>query len=310
MVRTSSTRRTLRGTSPLAWMRGGWPMRWARRLPTWRPPPLRARQGLSGSPVRSASAAAISAAGSKPRCAERSGAVGTGTIVPLSRSAGASHWMRSAISSATGSRRRNFSAVTRSRATPSCGAEDQARSMPGGPPPCSGSAAGEAARAAGAEHRLRTAGAPAGGAERRDQAGGDGVQELHGPILRAGGARVARRMSGCLSRLRRREPRCRRPGSPRRAARRLRAGSSRGRWRRRRSGSRRRRSPGPRSARPRRARPRRRSAPAPSTSAPSSGLAARTPSATSGAPGSTSTAPCSASRLPWRSSSRLPMSFQ
>ena len=42
-----------------------------------------------------------------------SGAGGTGTIAPLSRCAGASHWIRSAISSATGSRRRNFSAATR-----------------------------------------------------------------------------------------------------------------------------------------------------------------------------------------------------
>ncbi len=141
VVRTSSTRRTLRGTLARAWMRGGWPMRWARRLPTWRPPPRRARQVLNGSSVLSARAFAISAAGSKPRRAERRGAVGTGTIVPLSIAPGASHWMRSAMRSAIGSRRRNLRAATSSLATPSCGAADQARSSPAAPTPTKGSAA-------------------------------------------------------------------------------------------------------------------------------------------------------------------------
>ena len=78
--------------------------------------PGRAR---SGDPSRSASAAASSPAGSKPRRRSRAGAAGTGTIAPLSMWAGASHWIRSAIRSATGSSRRNFSAATSSRATPS-----------------------------------------------------------------------------------------------------------------------------------------------------------------------------------------------
>ena len=34
VVRTSSTRRTLRGAVPVAWIRGGWPIRSARRRPT------------------------------------------------------------------------------------------------------------------------------------------------------------------------------------------------------------------------------------------------------------------------------------
>ena len=141
VVRTSSIRRTLRGTWPRAWIRGGWPMRWARRLPTWRPPPRRVRQASRGSSARRARAPAISAAGSKPRIAERRGAVGTGTRAPLSRVAGASHWMRSAIRSATGSRRRNFRAATSSRATSSCGDADQALSSPAAPTPTKGSVA-------------------------------------------------------------------------------------------------------------------------------------------------------------------------
>ena len=48
VVSTSSTRRTLRGAVPVAWMRGGWPSRSARRRPTCRRPPRRARQGSSG----------------------------------------------------------------------------------------------------------------------------------------------------------------------------------------------------------------------------------------------------------------------
>lgn len=52
-----------------------------------------------------------------------------------------SQWIRSAITSATGSRRRNFSAVTSARATPSCEAEDQTRSIPCGPPVAIGLAA-------------------------------------------------------------------------------------------------------------------------------------------------------------------------
>lgn len=239
VVRTSSIRRALRGTSPLVWIRGGWPMRWARRLPTWRPPPRRARQVLSGSPACWARAPAISAAGSNPRKAERNGAVGTGTIVPLSRVAGASQWMRSAISSATGSRRRNLRAATKSRATPSCEAEDQVRSSPGGPEPIRGSAA--ASRRA---QRLQIA---ASGRQLRPQAAQSGGTR---PVARAW-RKLTRRSSAGTARAWRaegqafvnsslRDPRCRRPGSPLEATPPLRAGSSRGHGRHRRPGNRRR----------------------------------------------------------------------
>ncbi len=50
---------------------------------------------------------------------ERRLAVGTGTIVAAQQPAGASQRIRSAISPATGSKRRNLSAATRSRATSS-----------------------------------------------------------------------------------------------------------------------------------------------------------------------------------------------
>jgi hypothetical protein len=222
VVRTSSIRRTLRGTLPRAWIWGGWPMRWARRLPTWRPPPRRARQVLSDRPVLSASAAAISAAGSKPRRAERRGAVGTGTIVPLSRVPVASHWMRSAISSATDNRRRNLRAATRSRATASWGADDQARSSPGAPAPTRGSAAArrraQRLQMTACARQLRPQAAQSGGAR--------AVARTWRTVTRrslAGGARVWRAKGEMSVRSLLRDPRCRRPRSPPPAARRLQA---------------------------------------------------------------------------------------
>ena len=222
VVRTSSINRTLRGTSPLVRIRGGWPMRWARRLPTWRPPPRRARQVLSGRLVLSASAVAISAAGSKPRRAERRGAVGTGTIVPLSRVPGASHWMRSAISSATGGRRRNLSAATSSRAVPSCGAADQARSSPAAPLPSKGSAA--ASRRAQRLQRIAC------GRQLRPQAAQSGGTKAVASAWKkltcrslASLARVWRAEGQMFVRSSLRDPRCHRPGSPPAAAPRLRA---------------------------------------------------------------------------------------
>lgn len=202
-------------------------MRSERRLPTWRPPPLRARQAWTGSLVRSASAAAISAAGSKPRRAERSGAVGTGTIVPLKIVLGASHWMRSAIRSATGRRRRNLRAVTRSRATPSWGAEDQARSSPGAPEPSSGSAA--------ASRRAQRVQSVASGRQARPQAVQSGgttaaATAWRSFMARSSGpaARVWRAECQMSVRTLCREPRCRRRGSMPGAAQTLRAGSRRG----------------------------------------------------------------------------------
>ncbi len=214
-------------------------MRSARRLPTWRPPPRRARHVCSGSPVRWARAAAISAAGSKPRASVRSGAVGTGTIVPLSRVAGASHWMRSAIRSATGRRRRNLRATTRSRATASCGAEDQARSKPGGPVPSRGSAA-ESWRAQRVQRmascrQARPQAAQTGGTKPVASAWRRPMARSFGPA-----ARVWRAESQIFVNASRRELRCRRSGSPPPAPRCPAAGSSRGRWRRHRSGNRRR----------------------------------------------------------------------
>jgi hypothetical protein len=99
----------------------------------------RSRQCSTGASTRFARAVASSAAGSKspPRGCDRVG--GTGTIVPLSMCLGASRSMRSAIKIAAGRSCRNLSAPTRSRATPSYGAEDQARSSPAGPPPKIGS---------------------------------------------------------------------------------------------------------------------------------------------------------------------------
>lgn len=227
VVRTSSIRRTLRGTSPLAWIRGGWPMRWARRLPTWRPPPFRARQGLTGNSALSARAVAISAAGSKPRIAERRGAVGTGTIVPLSTAPGANQWMRSAISSATGSRRRNLSAATSSLATPSCGAADQARSRPAAPMPTKGSVA--------ASRRAQRPQRTACGRQLRPQAAQSGGMRAVARTWRklthrslVDETRAWRAKSQISVRALLRDPRCHRSGSPPEATPHLRAGSSRG----------------------------------------------------------------------------------
>jgi hypothetical protein len=236
VVMTSSTRRTLRGTLPRAWISGGWPMRSARRLPTCRPPPQRTRHALSGSSVRLARAAANSAAGSKPRIAERRGAVGTGAIVPLSRVAGASHWMRSAISSATGSRRRNLRVATSSRATPSCGAADQALSSPAAPTPTKGSVA--------ARRRAQRLQRTACGRQLRPQAAQSGgtreVVRTWIKLTRRSLAGVARgwRAEGQASvNSSLRDLRCRRSGPPPEAAPPLRAGSSRGHRLRRRPGS-------------------------------------------------------------------------
>lgn len=211
-------------------------MRWERRLPTWRPPPRRARQALRASSVRSAKAAAISAAGSKPRIAERRGAVGTGTMLPLSTVAGASHWMRSATSSATGSRRRNLRAATRSRATPSCGAADQARSSPGAPTPFRGSSA--------ASRRAQRLQSTASGRQLRPQAAQSGGTRAVTRALRkftrrslAGVARAWRGKGQMSVKASLRDPRCRRPGSPLKTTRPHRAGSSRGCRRLRQSGS-------------------------------------------------------------------------
>jgi hypothetical protein len=191
---------------------------------------------LSGSPVLSARAAAISAAGSKPRIAERMGAVGTGTIVPLSSVAGASHWMRSAISSATGSRRRNLRAATSSRATSSCGAADQARSSPGAPAPVSGSAA--------ASRRAQRLQITTSDRQLRPQAAqSGGMRAVASPWKKftrrslAGEARAWRAKGQTCVNSSLRDPRCRRPGSPLEATPRLRAGSSRGHRPHRRSGS-------------------------------------------------------------------------
>lgn len=237
VVRTSSTSNTLRGTSLRAWINGGWPTRSERRRPTWRPPPRRARHAARDSSVRSAKAAASSAAGSKPRMAERRGAVGTGTIVPLSMAAGASHWIRSAINSATESRWRNLSAATNSRATSSCGAADQARSSPAAPTPSKGSVA--ASRRAQRLQRivccrqLRPQAAQSGGTRPAARAWRKFTRRSS-----AGAARAWRAKGHVFVNSSLRGPRCRRSGSPRAAAPPLRAGSSRAHWPRRRSGSR------------------------------------------------------------------------
>lgn len=239
VVSTSSIRRTLRGTCPRAWIRGGWPMRSARRLPTWRPPPRRMRQELSGSSVRCARAAAISAAGSKPRRAERRGAVGTGTIVPLRIVPGTSQWMRSTIRSATGRRRRNLSAATRSRATPSWGAEDQARSSPGAPKPSRGSASAsrreQRVQSVASGRQVRPHAAQSGGTMAVATAWRSFMARSSGPA-----ARVWRAECQFFVKPLAREPQCHRSGPTSAAARHPRAGSSRGRWRRRRSGNHRR----------------------------------------------------------------------
>ena len=117
-------------------------------------------------PSAPARAAAISAAGSKPRSSERDGrGRHRHDLAPLQQAAGASRWMRSAISSATGSRRRNLSATTSSRATPSCGAEDQAAVDAGRPRAAQRPRLRQPARAGLAEARLAAA-EPAAGQRR------------------------------------------------------------------------------------------------------------------------------------------------
>lgn len=230
---------TLRGTWPRAWILGGWPMRWARRLPTWRPPPRRMRHEEIGRSALAARASAISAAGSKPRMAERRGAVGAGTMVPLSMVLGASHWMRSAISSATGSRRRNLRAATSSLATSSCGAADQARSSPAAPTPIKGSAA--ASRRA--QRLQRTACCRQLRPQAAQSGGTRAVARAWRKLTRRSSAGAARgwRAEGQMSvKPSLRGPRCRRPEPPLGVAPPLRAGSNRGCKPDRRPGSRRR----------------------------------------------------------------------
>src|SRR5258707_15251218 len=64
----------------------------------------------------------------------------------------------------------------------------------GGADAFQGFGGGEASRAAGAEDRFGSAGSPAGGAEGWDQAGGDRVDEVHGPVGWGRGASGARPM--------------------------------------------------------------------------------------------------------------------
>ena len=157
----------------------------------------------------------------------RSGAAGTGTIVPLRQVSRGQPV--DPLGDQLGDRQQPAELQRRdqSRATPSCGAEDQARSSPAGPCPASGAAAARRRPQRVQTTASAAAGAPAGRAERRDQAGGDSVEQLHGPILRAGGARVARCSSGKRQDLVTASGRrCRRSGSPRPAARRRRAGST------------------------------------------------------------------------------------
>ena len=181
-----------------------------------------------------------------------------------------------------------MSAATRSRATPSWGAADQARSIPAGPAPRSGVAAASRRAQRRADDGLGLAGAPAGGAEGRQQRRGRRSRAGSPPKPAAPTARAWRARSVRIS-VRRRDDAGRdaaRPASPRRGPRRPRAGSRRGPWRRRRSGSRRRRPPGPRPGRPSPS-----STPAPSSAGPvdrrlrSSGSAAHTPSADLGRAG-------------------------
>ena len=133
MVWTSSTSSATAGAGPVVHTRGGEARRAARVRPTWRGPSALDRQRSCGRRVSAASCEAISSAGSKPRRRSREVAGGTGTTVPPSTPPGAPSAMRRAISRATGSRLRNFSATTSSLATPSWGAAAQAASRPGGP---------------------------------------------------------------------------------------------------------------------------------------------------------------------------------
>jgi hypothetical protein len=131
VVTTSSTNNAAGGGRPARRTRGGEASRSARGRPTWRRPCERRRQGLTGRPVSIASAAAISSAASNPLRRRRAGAGGTGTITPCSKWAGARSAITAPADLASRSRAANFSATTRSRATPSYGAADQASSRPG-----------------------------------------------------------------------------------------------------------------------------------------------------------------------------------
>src|SRR5690349_9137133 len=90
--------------------------------PAWRVgAPTRIRQCATGRPVRAASAAASRSAWSNPRARRRSGCVGTGTRTTggASSPGGALATTWAAITSATPSAARNFSACTSERAGPS-----------------------------------------------------------------------------------------------------------------------------------------------------------------------------------------------
>ena len=113
VVITSSTRSARSGAGETGRTRGGSASRSARRRPTCRGLCDRPRHGTSGSAVRLASAAAIASAESNPRWRRRSGAGGTGTIVPSRSSPGRRPAMRDAASSASPSREPNLSAPIR-----------------------------------------------------------------------------------------------------------------------------------------------------------------------------------------------------
>jgi len=131
VVTTSSTRTTAAGGAPARRTWGGAASRCSRGRPTCRLPWDRRRQGVNGRPVSTLSAAAIATAASKPRHRRRPGAGGTGTTVPSSSSAGARTAITAPARLASGSRARNFSAPTRSRAIPSYRPADQVASRPG-----------------------------------------------------------------------------------------------------------------------------------------------------------------------------------
>jgi len=230
VVSTSSSRTALRGALPRTRTAGGRAIRCARRLPSWRPPP-RDRQSLSCMLARSASASAISPVGSKPREIDRSGAAGTGTRSPLSRLCGASQWIRAPIRSATGRSRRNLRAATRSRATPSCGAEDQTRSRPGGPAPAMGWTAArrrvQRGQMTACSRQERPQAAHSEGTSATEMASSRLTPRSCGRAARTWRAECQKFVKPQCCRRRSCGRRCRRPESPREEARCPRAGSSR-----------------------------------------------------------------------------------
>jgi hypothetical protein len=133
VVHTSSTRRALRGAGSALQTRGGCASRCQRLLPTCRPPPSRRRHGLNATPANSATATAISSAGSKPLHRQRPGPGGTGTTASADSARGRARSIAPAATSARASRRPNLSPCTTRRATPPNGEAESARSTPGGP---------------------------------------------------------------------------------------------------------------------------------------------------------------------------------